>query len=67
MTIDPMHDYRAFLFCREAAEDFALAYDKAPNDDCTVFYRERGIDKLRKLAAHLGFELVSVEAKKEAA
>lgn len=67
MTADPMHDYRAYLFAREAAEDFVLAYAKAPNDDCADFYRERGIDELRKLAAHLGFELVPVEAKKEAA
>ena len=67
MSIDSMYDYRAYLLCREAAEDFVLAYAKAPNDDYAAFYRERGIEELRKLAAHLGFELVSVEAKKEAA
>lgn len=60
MTIDPMHDYRASLFAREAAEDFLLAYAKANSPgEMSPFYRERGVEELRKLAAHLGFELVS--------
>jgi hypothetical protein len=67
MTIDPLHDYRAYLFARETTENFILAFAKSPNGDCAAFHRERGIDELRNLAAHLGFELVPIEAKKEAA
>jgi hypothetical protein len=68
MPVDPMHDYRAYLFALEAAENFVLAYARANISDLdAAFSRERGLEEFRKMAVHLGFELVPVEAKKEAA
>jgi hypothetical protein len=68
MFIDQMHDYRAYLFARETAEDFLLAYARAAvSDDDASFARERGIEELRKMAAHLGFQLVPIKAVAEAA
>ena len=66
MSVNPMHDYRAYLFMREGAEDFLLAYAKANSPgEMSPFYRERGLEELRKLAAHLGFELVPVSNEKK--
>jgi hypothetical protein len=68
MTDDSRHDYRAYLFARETAENFLLAYARAAvSADDASFARDRGIEELRKLAAHLGFQLVPTEASAEAA
>lgn len=65
--------YQAHLMARQVSESFLLAYARAESsgDDTAHFSRATGVEELRRLAAHLGFQLVpSVpidDAKPEAA
>lgn len=61
-----VHSYKSYLMAQQAAEEFLIAY--AATGDANAAHRHRyGVDKVRELARHLGFELVPVASNERAA
>lgn len=56
------NSYIAHLIAQQISENFLLAYSRAESgDDTTDYSRDRGVQTVRELAAHLGFTLVPAE------
>lgn len=56
------NSYIAHLIAQKISENFLLAYSRAESGDDTADYsRDRGVQTVRELAAHLGFTLVPAE------
>lgn len=65
--MNDLQSYKAFLKAQEAAEQFLISHSKDDSVHARIRYDE-GLEKVRALAKHLGFELVPVAAsQKEAA